>query len=220
MIKRIRFAGPSARDGDEPTGAWRDDVVGVLDAPAGSRPVRVAVCTALPDVSPRPRHAGLAIEWFDDAEQLARAEAWRSTSGRTEPGLVVVAEEHVLRGDDWLARRWNDGGTALKHVALATRADGLTVAEFQARWRAHAGSVGATPIPDDARGRAYAQNHPVPRADGEWAYDAVNEVWFDDLDGLRTRVAWLSDAVQDGDDRDLFGASWFLAVREELLTGR
>jgi hypothetical protein len=35
---------------------------------------------------------------------------------------------------------------------------------------------------------AYVQNHPVP---GDWPCDAVNEVYFDDLAGLRARVEWL-----------------------------
>lgn len=221
VIKRIHFAGPDAADGDGGlTAAWRDRVARVLDAPADARPVRFAICTALPDVIPEPRHPGLALEWFRDPDHLARSDAWRSSTGVGEADVVVVAEEHVLRGDAWLAQRWRDGGAVLKHVALATRAAGLTASEFRTRWLGHAGSVGTTPIPDEARGRAYAQNHPVPRTDGEWGYDAVNEVWFDDVDALRARVAWLAGAAADRADRDLFGASWFLAVREELRTGR
>jgi hypothetical protein len=106
-------------------------------------------------------------------------------------------------------------------MAVARRAPGLTPAEFSARWQRRAGRVGATPIPEVARGCAYAQNHPLPRPGGDWRYDAVNEVWFDDEDALRTRIAWLDEAVGRGDDDDLVGEASFLAVREDVLpTGR
>lgn len=61
------------------------------------------------------------------------------------------------------------------------------------------------------------QNHPLPRKTGQWAYDAVNEVYFDDVGSLCRRIEWfrenLADAVQDG----LFRRSWFIAAREEVL---
>lgn len=126
----------------------------------------------------------------------------------------VLAGEHILRGEDWLARRWRDGGDKLKHMALATRAAGLSQAEFSRRWRSHAGTAGTAVIPDEARGLAYVQNHPVP---GEWPYDAVNEVYFDDADGLRARVEWFRASVPDPADGVLFGQSWLIAVREVIV---
>jgi hypothetical protein len=39
----------------------------------------------------------------------------------------VVASERVARGADWLDRRWQEGGPKLKQLAIATRADGLTL---------------------------------------------------------------------------------------------
>lgn len=44
----------------------------------------------------------------------------------------------------------------------------------------------ATAIPAEARGLDDVQNHPLHRAEGEWAYDAINEVCFDGEAGLRT----------------------------------
>lgn len=167
---------------------------------AGVRPARLAVSRALdgPEV--------VVAAWFDD-----RVAAETFAAG--QPGVPhVLAEEHVLRGADWLERRWAGGGARLKHVALARRADGLDLPTFLDRWRTHAGTAGGTPIPDEARGLAYAQNHPL----AEGAYDAVNEVWFDDLDSLRRRVDWFA-ANGVGAPDDLFGASTFLALREEVL---
>jgi hypothetical protein len=56
------------------------------------------------------------------------------------------------------------------------------------------------------------QNHPDPGRDA--AYDAVNEVYFDDLEGLRARVEWFR---QNPPAHDLVSRWWFLAVTEELL---
>lgn len=177
-----------------------DEVPACWPAPPG---VRMAMCVALPDVLPAPRFAAVVIERFTDVAYADRP------GGPT--GCVVVAEEHPLRGADWLERRWRDGGPRFKHMAIARRAAGLTPREFSDRWRDRAGRVGATPIPEPARGLAYVQNHPLP---GDRPFDAVNEVWFDDLDGLRARVDWFASHV-DGED-DLVGEHWFLAVREEV----
>ena len=108
-------------------------------------------------------------------------------------------------------------------MAIAQRASGLTPAEFSRAWRGRAGQVrrpGAaevTVIPDDVRGRAYVQNHPQPRTDGEWAYDAVNEVWFDDLESLRTRITWFRENLSGQAEADLVRRSWFIAVQEQVV---
>ncbi|TDC65012.1 hypothetical protein E1200_19170 [Actinomadura sp. GC306] len=223
MIKRITFV---TRSGDVPAGrfpaAWRDAAAGALDAPDGVRPVRAAVCTTLPGLTgPGPGHDGIGIEWFADVRHLERFETWLGTpGGPADPAAsaVVAAEESVMRGAGWLDRRWRAGGERLKHMAVAVRAEGLAPAEFSERWRGHAGRTRAA-IPDRVRGLAYVQNHPLPRAAGDWAYDAVNEVYFDDEAGLRARIAWFRENLPGPVRDDLFRASWFLAVREEVLAG-
>jgi hypothetical protein len=192
-----------------------DEFATALTAPPDVRPVRVASCTVLPDLTPGPPHDGIGLEWFSDDRHLERFETWSADALR-EPVQVLVAQEHVMRGADWLQQRWRDRGPKVKHMAIARRAAGLTPAQFVDRWRNRAGRVGAVPIPVPARGRAYVQNHPLARVDGEWPYDAVNEVYFDDLDGLRDRIAWFAENL-DGQEDDLVGESWFVAVREEVL---
>lgn len=210
MIKRITF------------GATITNARGA-GAPRGVEPLRATVCTALPDGSDRePQHDTVGLEWFADSDHLERFETWlASTDARALDVPTVVADEVVLRGADWLEQRWRDRAPKLKHMALALRSSELTAAEFSERWKAHAGGVtrrgGArTPIPDDARGLAYVQNHPRPREAGEWAYDAVNEVYFDDRASLERRIQWFRDNVDPSDD-ELVRASWFLAVREAVL---
>jgi hypothetical protein len=233
VIKRITLVNrrPSVA-ADEFASQWRDAVAASLAA-LPDRPTRVAACTVLRGVAAdEAPHDGLMVEWFIDAAALARHDAWLRTpegvataigvDALIEPGSVVeiVAEEVVMRGGEWLEQRRRQGGTRWVHMALARRAPGLTPAEFSARWRDHAGQVSArgaaTPVavPDEASGRAYAQSHPVPRPSGEWRYDAVTEVWFDDLAGMSARIEWFrQNLVAD----DLFAESSFLAVTEELL---
>lgn len=237
MIKGIRFV--TRRAGVSPeelADAWPDAVSVVTRAPSDVRPSRITLCTILPELTgPALAHDGAEIGWFTDADHLRRFRSWVGTpEGRAVPGgldrlidhdasPVVVAGEAVPRGADWLERRWREGGVKLKHMAVAVRAAGLTPAEFSERWRGHAGRVrrpGAeqeTPIPEEARGLAYVQSHPCPRKAGEWAYDAINEVYFDDLEGLRTRIAWFAENIPDGADPGLFGRSSFLAVREVVI---
>ncbi|MFB4309719.1 hypothetical protein [Actinomadura sp. GTD37] len=213
MIKRITLV-----TGDEGAADLRDAAAGALDAPPGVRPSRVAVSTALPGLTgPEPRHDGIGVEWFTDAGHLRRFEKWLGAPGNapgSAPGPVLVAEESVMRGAAWLDRRWRDGGEKLKHMAVAVRAEGLTPAGFSERWRGHSGRN----IADQVKGLAYVQNHPVPRATGQWAYDAVNEVYFDDIAGLRARIEWFRENLPGPVRSDLFRASWFLAVREEVLS--
>jgi hypothetical protein len=228
VIKRITFATFGGRDHDQASvgRSWPAAVAAALDAPPDARPVRVASCISLPDEIPDQAHDAVGLEWFADADHLGRFESWLAAAGPGPAGGVVepsatavgVARAHVLRGGDWLDERWAAGGPRLKHMAIARRAAGLTPAEFSQRWQNHAGRVGATPIPDVARGCAYAQNHPLPRAEGDWIYDAVNEVWFDDLDALRTRIRWMTDALRGKPDDDFLGESSFLAVQEEVLS--
>jgi hypothetical protein len=219
MIKRISF--------DAYPGAWRDAVAGAAEAPPGVRPVRMAVCLALPGLCD-PKHDRIGIEWFCDAAHLRRFQDWLDASGArrhadTAASPVIVATEFVLRGADWLERRWRDGGEKLKHMAIALRASGLTPAEFSERWRNRAGQVrgpgsaAVTVIPDEARGRAYVQNHPCPRSVGAWAYDALNEVYVDDEESLRTRIEWFREHLAGQAERDLVRQSWFIAARERAV---
>lgn len=223
MIKRIQLVQRTCAQG-EFAAAWRAVMRTGAAAPPGVRPLRIAACTVVEDVIPDPPYDGVGLEWFADTAHLARFAAWEGSpeakaagDAPYDPGsvAVVVAHEHVMRGEDWLLRRRADGAPSLKHMALARRAAGLSPAQFLDRWRNHAGSVGAVTIPAEARGRAYVQNRPLPRAEGEWPYDAVNEVSFDDLDGVRRRVAFFAANAGGGDD--LFGEPRFLVVREDIV---
>jgi hypothetical protein len=167
--------------------------------PAAVPPVRTARGEVLVELSPDALAEVVTVEWFE-----------------TPPAEgEILAEQHVVRGAGWLEARWRDGGPRYKHMAFARRAEGLTAAEFATRWRSHAGTVGGVPIPDEAKGCAYAQDHPLPRV-REWPFDAVNEVWFDSLDAVRRRVEWFAQNHDPGGDA-LFGPSRFLVVRETVV---
>ncbi len=225
MIKRIVFATRSHPSPSDFSEAWRAALGSVADAPAGVRPARVTACVSLPEMTPNPKHDGIALEWFTDAEHLARYQAWRRTSEADAQlsevvdivaSPIIVADEHVMRGGDWLEQRWRAGGTKLKHMAIARRAADLTLAQFFDRWRNRAGKVGTAVIPDEARGLAYIQNH--PQLSGEdWAYDAINEVYFDQLSGLRTRIDYFQQTLGEQSEDDLVKENWFLAVEEAVV---
>jgi hypothetical protein len=238
VIKQFTFVNRAADVSAATFGTQVRDLFGDrADAPTAVRPLRVALCTVLTREDPSPRHDGIGIEWFEDDAHLARFEKWRSAAAPTvqdsaavaDPGhgrVVVSVSEVVLRGAPWLEARWREGGAKFKHMAIARRADHLTPAEFSRRWRAHAGTVsrGGAPdplvIPDDVRGLAYVQDHPVRRDDVVWAYDAINEAYFDDLEGLRRRASWFEENVGLDAQQDLVGDRWFLSVREDVLGER
>lgn len=170
------------------------------DDVADERLLRAVRCTVLRAITPDAPYEVIDIGWYADGQDVH----WR--------GDVVVANEVVLRGNDWLEQRWTEGGDKFKHMALAHRAPGLSRDEFVERWQTHAGTSGGTTIPDAARGLAYVQNHAV---EGEWTYDAVNEVWFDDVESLKVRGDWF--AANPPTPDALFGDHAFLAVRETVL---
>jgi hypothetical protein len=235
VIKRFRFASrPLTIGASTFSDTWRDVILGSTAAPVDARPSRIVSCEVLGGLGLDSHHDVVGIESFADVAHLERFEAW-SSGGEAHDALdaavgpsgseIVVADEHVLRGADWLERRWQLGGRRYKHMAVATRAAGLSPAEFLERWASHSGQVrregdaAATEIPEDVRGLAYIQDRPRPRASGEWAYDAINEVYFDDLDSLQRRAEWFA---QMGDrlQPDLVATSAFIGVVEDVLYDR
>jgi hypothetical protein len=238
VIKRIRFA--KKRPGLSPeafVGAWERATVAGARAAEEVGPRRIACCRSLPDLIAEPIYDGIGLEWFEDLTQLRRYEDWLAGTAAEElHGLlaevldlgaspVLLAAEHVLRGETWLEDRWREGGVKLKHMAIARRARGLTQAEFSERWIGRSGSVGPAPgraalvIPDEARGLAYVQNHALEREGGDWVWDALNEVYFDDAAMLEVRIAWFAEQLSS--EADLVRESHFIATEERvLLDGR
>jgi hypothetical protein len=217
VLKVIRFhAGGPAR-ADALRAGWA--AVSAPDAgPAAGRPRRVALAVSLALAGfPPPRFAAVDCQWFADACGAEANEAWLRATGpdlAAGPGSCrVVAEEVVLRGEDWLDARWAGGGERYKMMSCGRRDPAVSTAELSARWRRDAGRLGAEEIPEVVRGRAYAQNHPLP-LDGpaDRPLDAVNEVWFDDLAGLRRRGAWFAARLQAAGP--LWAESWSLFLRE------
>jgi hypothetical protein len=131
---------------------------------------------------------------------------------------VVDVEEVVGRGADALAARWADGGARPKMMSVGRRAAGLSRAAFARRWGEEAGTLGGERIPDDVRGVAYVQDHPV--GSGDPAYDAVNEVWFTDLAGLRGRAAWLAARPIPADLMDPTSCATLCLLEEPVTPGR
>jgi hypothetical protein len=236
MIKRLRFVTRHATlPVHEFAPMWVAAVALIRNAPSAVRPVRTVACTTLHHVAgTEAPHDGIRIDWFADVDALRRFEAWLGSDGGQratrvpsllEPTqtMVLVAQELVMRGADWLAQRWTSQALKLKHMALARRALGLTSAEFSERWRKRPGTIGnagataAITIPEAARGHAYVQNHPIAAASLQWAYDAVNEVYFDDLESMQKRIEFFREHDVGRAEAELVSEARFVAVREHLL---
>jgi hypothetical protein len=218
-VKVVRFL-------DHPPEPLRSRWEHALAAGAGrppGRPTRVAVATPLdlPEL-PAPPFAAIDVQWFPDTAAALANDAWLAS---VDPDLLgdgscrIVAEEVVRRGQDYLDARWRVGGDRFKMMSFGRRDPALTPQEFSARWRGEAGRLGAEPIPDEVRGLAYVQNHPVPLDGHEWPFDAVNEVWFERLDHLRQRGAWFAprqEAALRSDAQPFMSptATWSMFVRE------
>jgi len=222
MIKLIRFVSrrPELPATDFAT-AWPSAALRVA---ARHRPRRAVACTTLHGVAgAHAPHDGVAMEWFADlsaAQQARQHLAAEDDVVDPEATVVVIATEEVKRGADWLARRFEEPTVKFKHMALARRADGLSAQQFAERWRGHAGTVGggraapAITIAPRARGHAYVQNHPVQIPAAQWRYDAINEVYFDDVEAMRARIAFFQDNDVARASADLVSEAAFMAVEE------
>lgn len=203
-VKVIRFLEGDAED-------LRDRWARVLSRGDAGAPYRVAVATPVRSSDlPEPPFSAIDLQWFAGAEAALRPADPELGVGTWQ----VVAEELVLRGHDYLRARWEAGGRRYKMMSFGRRNPRLSVEEFSARWRSHAGRLGGERIPDDVRGLAYVQNHPLPVPGRTWPLDAINEVYVDDLDGLRRRHAYLAARQQSADDLMSPTETWSMCLEE------
>jgi hypothetical protein len=112
------------------------------------------------------------------------APAWVAVGGEGdgegEADLELEVEALVVRG--------TPGGRFVM-MSYGRRNPSLSRPEFAERWKEEAGNLGGEVIPDEVRGLAYVQYHPI---DEDPPLDAVNQVWFDDLESLRRRAEWFA----------------------------
>lgn len=155
MIKRIRFA--TRRHDVSPdalAAGWRATAEAAAAAPAHLRPVRISVSTVLPALTGTAAlYDAVGFAWFNDDEHLKRYSDWLDTAeGHAAESLIerltdstnsriLVAEEKVVRGQDWFTGHRQEGDSAFQHLAIAIRANGMTPAEFSSAWSGHAGTI-------------------------------------------------------------------------------
>jgi hypothetical protein len=193
--------------------SWWRDVLGAEGAP-----VRVELSTAITLLDlPAPSFAAVDVLWFADGAAAADHDAWFRANAPAialdDDSRALVVEEVVVRGADHLAARRLDGNLGYKMMSFGRRSPDLSRAQFVERWRREAGRMGGEVIPDDVRGQAYVQDHPVG---DEVAFDALNEVWFDRLDDLHRRAEWFAARPVPADLMDP-AQCWSLYLREERL---
>lgn len=237
MIKRIQFFSRRAEISPaEFQTRWLHAFTQALRVDAPARAVANIVLHDVPGCEAA--HDAISMEWFDSTDPYV-AMPWEATSARhdrtdlqpfeelgdAEAYRCIIADELVLRGADWLDRRWLEAAPKFKHMALARRAHGLSAAEFSERWRNRAGQLGGgssapvITIPDAARGHAYVQNHPCQLVDPS-AYDAINEVYFDHLTAMRARIEFFAQHDLLKADSELISLTHFAVVREHMISVR
>lgn len=236
-VKVVRFLAGGSSLPDELRSRWARALTGDAAAtpPGGpvGRPVRVALAVPvdLPGLPP-PRFAAIDLQWFADSGEALANEAWLDA---VDPALcggssllgagscLVLADEVVLRGRDYVVARWEQGGDRYKAMHFGRRNPTLTPQEFSARWRRQAGRLGDEEIPGDVRGLAYIQNHPVPVTGHVWPLDAVNEVYVERADHLVRRASWFAArqeaALRTGAESFMSPTeTWSMFVQESPLT--
>jgi hypothetical protein len=220
MAKVVRFLAGDPPLATEVRATWARALAAGHPSVVG-RPTRAAVGVALELGEAGSPFGAMDVQWFPDLDAALANEAWLAGVGleASAGSRLIVADEVVLRGQGWLADRWASGGERYKMLSFGRRHPELSPQEFSERWRAEAGRLGGGSIPEEVRGQAYVQNHPVLGGGWEWPFDAVNEVWFDRLDDLRRRRDWfaarLGQALR-GATKPLMspGQVWSMFVRE------
>ncbi len=198
MFKVLRFLDGQPGLAETLASHWAQ----ALGARPSDPPVRVSVAAPLTEAGfPPPPFAAVDIQWFTDRGAALETDA-RLTAANPElrigssllggSSCSVVAEEVVMRGEDYIDLRWQTGGDRLKMMSFGKRNPRLTLEEFLERWRGQAGRLGGEAIPEQARGLAYIQNHPLLLEGHAWPFDAINEVYFDHLEHLRERQAYFA----------------------------
>src|SRR5437868_3634354 len=88
---------------------WLEHAAASCGWPDG--PARLTVCEGFADAAGGPPvYEGVTVGWFDGVESARRfADAWIAGSGPyadAEATDVVIADELILRGEDYLDERW------------------------------------------------------------------------------------------------------------------
>ena len=163
---------------------------------------------ALPEIAADQDYDGIGLEWFTDEEHLLRYEAWlRTAAGQDQERLlgeaielaaspvVVTTSASSAAPTGWSAAgRRAPRSSSSWHRHPGRRADPPAVPRPVAK---PGGKDRRGPIPEAFRGLAYVQNHPRAMAGRDWAYDAVNEVYFDDAESLLARIEYFERELSD-----------------------
>ena len=195
---------------------------------------RVTRCVTLPDVDGGDaQHDAISLEWFADADHLERYHVWleAGTDGKSrshrraldpDASPLLVADERVMRGADWLEQRWRAATTRSTHGRRRSEHAGSRRPSSRSSGRAapaRSGRPGATGDRDPRSSRAAWRTCRTTRARGRRASGPttrLNEVYFDDLESLRRRIEWFREHLLDQED-DLVRENWFIVAREEVV---
>ena len=102
----------------------------------------------------------------------------------------------------------------IKIIALIQRNDDLSREAFLDYWQNHHSKLVAQ-LPGLRR---YVQNPAVELPGREWPYDGCVELWYDDLEALRTASrSPESERVREDEPRFVKQIDWFIATEHPII---
>jgi uncharacterized protein (TIGR02118 family) len=111
--------------------------------------------------------------------------------------------------------QFSGGAVVVKIVAFVRRRDGLDYADFVRYWQEHHAHVVAK-LPGLRR---YIQN-PAIDMNRDWPYDGMAELWFDDMDAVRSAFRSEESArVREDEPNFTSTIDWFMATEFPVLDG-
>jgi uncharacterized protein (TIGR02118 family) len=160
----------------------------------GELPLGGMRTVVVPDERFNPEHRR---GWWqsEEAQSLCGVESDLMDPAQTRSGAT---HERVLKGRDRLfddAVRREQGG-AVKVVAFLKRRPDMSTAECCRYWEQCHAPLALTAVPADVFAYAYVQNHCIVEKGTEPDFDAVAELYFDDLKAVRRWSRWY--ASDDG----------------------
>jgi uncharacterized protein (TIGR02118 family) len=166
-----------------------------------------------------PVYDGVAALWYENLEVMKEiADASESRSAAADDANFIDLSKFGFILTREYVQKENPIECAMpKLVAFLKRKPGMSVADFQARWRAPHGRLGSA-VPGVRR---YVQCHPLASAYRDNripTWDGVAETWFDSDDAMRAGAATPEyKALRDDEPHFLAENPKFIIATEHVI---
>ncbi len=136
-----------------------------------------------------PPYDGMATMWFNSLEErrIGNLSPAAQVAIQDQANFTELSARRFLLSNEVTHKDGPISAASIHLVALLTRKEGMSVADFQRYWKEHHGPL-AVRIPGLRR---YVQDHAMPQSYGTRnapLCDGVAEAWFDSLEDLKHSV--------------------------------